>query len=116
MRYLDSSRQEFVNTELNKLTAFRNCTVIRSIGEALRPTPELQALSKHLLPGVIICPRTNAATLFQLRKQGIVSYPINIVCNDGERIYEFLAGLSGILTMAIKFKQLRLPDDEVFIV
>lgn len=115
MRYLDS-RQEFVNTELNKLTAFRNCTVIRGIGEALRPTPELQALSKHLLPGVIICPKTNAATLFQLRKQGIVSYPINIVCNDGERIYEFLAGLSGILTMAMKFKQLRLPDDEVFIV
>ncbi|BAY79430.1 DEAD/DEAH box helicase domain-containing protein (plasmid) [Nostoc linckia NIES-25] len=114
MRYL-GSRQEFVNTELNKLTAFKNCTVIRSIGEAVRPTPELQALSKYLLPGVIICPRTNAAALFQLHKQGIVSYPITIVCDDDERKYEFLAGLSGILTMAMKFKQLRLPDDEVFI-
>jgi len=115
MRYI-GSRQEFVNTELNKLTAFKNCQVVRSIGEAVRPTPELQALSKHLLPGVIICPIANAAALFQLRKQGIISYPINIVCDDAEKQYEFLAGLSGILTMAMKFKQLRLPDDEVFIV
>lgn len=114
MRYL-GSRQEFVNTELNKLTAFKNCQVVRSIGEAVRPTPELQALSKHLLPGVIICPIANAAALFQLRKQGIISYPINLVCDDTEKQYEFLAGLSGILTMAMKFKQLRLPDDEVFI-
>ncbi len=114
MRY-PGSRQEFVNTELNKLTAFKNCRVIRSIGEAIRPTPELQALSKYLLPGVIICSRSNAAALFQLHKQGIVSYPITIVCDDDERQYEFLAGLSGILTMAMKFKQLRLPDDEVFI-
>jgi CRISPR-associated endonuclease/helicase Cas3 len=114
MRYL-GSRQEFVNTELNRLTAFKNCTVVRTIDEAVRPTPELQVLSKHLLPGVIICPRTNAAALFQLHKQGINSYPINIVCDDGERQYEFLAGLSGILTMAMKFKQLLLPDDEVFI-
>ncbi|MBD2309430.1 type I-D CRISPR-associated helicase Cas3' [Chroococcidiopsis sp. FACHB-1243] len=115
MRYLDS-QQEFINTELNKLTAFKNCQIIRSVEGAIRPTPELQALSKYLLPGVIICPRTNAATLFQLHKQGIVSYPITIACNDGERQYEFLAGLAGILTMAMKFKQLRLPDDEVFIV
>jgi len=115
MRYI-GSRQEFVNTELNKLTAFKNCQVVRSIGEAVRPTPELQALSKHLLPGVIICPIANAAALFQLRKQGIISYPINIVCDDAEKQYEFLAGLSGILTMAMKFKQLRLPDDEVLIV
>ncbi|MHC5935510.1 type I-D CRISPR-associated helicase Cas3' [Nostoc sp.] len=114
MRYI-GSRQEFVNTELNKLTAFKNCQVVRSIGEAVRPTPELQALSKHLLPGVIICPRANAAAIFQLRKQGIISYPINIVCDDSEKQYEFLAGLSGILTMAMKFKQLRLPDDEVLI-
>lgn len=114
MRYHDL-RQEFINTQLNKLTAFKNCTVIRSIGEAIRPTPELQVLSKHLLPGVIICPRNNAAVIFQLRKKGIISYPINIVCNDGEKQYEFLAGLSGILTIAMKFKQLRLPDDEVFI-
>lgn len=114
MRYY-GSRQEFTNTELNKLTAFKNCHIVRSIGEAIRPTPELQALSKHLLPGVIICPRINATALFQLHKQGIVSYPITIVCDDGDRQYEFLAGLSGILTMAMKSRQLRLPDDEVLI-
>ncbi|MDB9435715.1 type I-D CRISPR-associated helicase Cas3' [Dolichospermum lemmermannii CS-548] len=114
MRYPDSKR-EFANTELNKLTAFPNCQVIRSIGGAVRPTPALQMLSKYLLPGVIICPRTNAAVIFQLRKQGIISYPITIVCNDGEKEYEFLTGLSGILTIAMKFKQLQLPDDEVLI-
>jgi len=114
MRYC-GSRQEFANTQLNRLTAFKNCQVIRSIGEAIRPTPELKTLSKYLLPGVIICPRTNAAALFQLHKQGIFSYAITIACDDGDRQYEFLAGLSGILTMAMKYNQLRLPDDEVFI-
>ena len=107
--------QEFVNTELNKLTAFRNCRIERKIGEAISPTPLLKVLEKHLLPGVIICPRTNAAVLFQLHKQGIISYPITIACNNAEKEYRFLAGLSGILTMAMKFKQLRLPDDEIFI-
>ncbi|MBD2679446.1 MULTISPECIES: type I-D CRISPR-associated helicase Cas3' [Nostoc] len=114
MRYC-GSRQEFANTEINKLTAFKNCRVVRSIGESIQPTTALQALSKHLLPGVIICPRTNAAALFQLHKQGIFSYTITIACDDGDRQYEFLAGLSGILTMAMKYNQLRLPDDEVFI-
>ncbi|WP_292847327.1 hypothetical protein [Nostoc sp. NMS8] len=64
----------------------------------------------------VLCPRTNAAVIFQLNKQGIISYPITIVCNDMEKEYRFFTGLSGILTMAMKFKQLRLPDDEVFIV
>lgn len=114
MHYPDSKR-EFANTELNKLTAFPNCQVIRSIGGAVRPTPALQMLSKYLLPGVIICHRTNAAVIFQLRKQGIISYPITIVCNDGEREYQFLTGLSGILTIGMKLKQLQLPDDEVLI-
>ncbi|MDB9537063.1 type I-D CRISPR-associated helicase Cas3' [Dolichospermum planctonicum CS-1226] len=114
MRYPDSKR-EFASTEINKLTAFPNCQVVRSIGDAIRPTPALQMLSKYLLPGVIICPITNAAVIFKLRKQGIISYPITIVCNDGEREYQFLTGLSGILTIAMKLKQLQLPDDEVLI-
>jgi CRISPR-associated endonuclease/helicase Cas3 len=114
MRYPDSKR-EFASTEINKLTAFPNCQVVRKIGDAIRPTPALQMLSKYLLPGVIICPITNAAVIFQLRKQGIISYPITIVCNDGEKEYQFLTGLSGILTVAMKCKQLQLPDDEVLI-
>ncbi|MGB6299474.1 MAG: type I-D CRISPR-associated helicase Cas3' [Rivularia sp. (in: cyanobacteria)] len=115
LRYLDTV-QDFVNTQLNKLTAFKNCRIERSIGGAISPTPLLKVLEKTLLPGVIICPRTNAAVIYQLRKLGIASYPITIVCNDGEKEYAFLPGLSGILTVAIKIKQLRLPDDEPFIV
>ncbi|MEH2115567.1 hypothetical protein [Nostoc sp.] len=115
LRYNDNW-QEFISTELNKLTAFKNCQIIRSAGGAIRPTPLIQALNKYLLPGVIICPRTNAAVIFQLNKQGIISYPITIVWNDMEKEYRLFSGLSGILTMAMKFKQLRLPDDEVFIV
>lgn len=114
LRYTDNW-QEFISTELNKLTAFKNCQIIRSAGGAIRPTPLIQALNKHLLPGVIICPRTNATVIFQLNKQGITSYPITIVCNDMEKEYRLFSGLSGILTIAMKFKQLRLPDDEVFI-
>ncbi|OYE01506.1 type I-D CRISPR-associated helicase Cas3' [Nostoc sp. 'Peltigera membranacea cyanobiont' 232] len=114
LRYTDNW-QEFISTELNKLTAFKNCRIIRTLGGGTRPTDQIQSLNRHLLPGVIICPRTNAAVIFQLNKQGIISYPINIVCNDMEKEYRFFSGLSGILTMAMKFKQLRLPDDEVFI-
>ncbi|PMB48795.1 type I-D CRISPR-associated helicase Cas3' [Fischerella thermalis CCMEE 5201] len=114
LRYHDTW-QEFISTQLNKLTAFKNSQIIRSAGGAIHPTPLIQALSKHLLPGVIICPRTNASVIFQLNRQGITSYPITIICNDAEKEYRFFAGLSGILTMAMKFKQLRLPDDEVFI-
>ncbi|MTJ09711.1 MULTISPECIES: type I-D CRISPR-associated helicase Cas3' [unclassified Anabaena] len=114
LRYYDKW-QEFLNTELNKLTAFKNCQITRSAGGAIRPTPLIQELNRHLLPGVIICPVTNAAAIFQLNRQGIISYPINIVCNDADKEYRFFAGLSGILTMAMKCKQLRLPDDEVFI-
>ena len=70
-----------------------------------------------LLPGVIVCGVKNAAAIFQLRKQGIVSYPMVIACDDAEKDhYRFLPGLAGILTMAMKSKQLRLPDDEPFII
>jgi CRISPR-associated endonuclease/helicase Cas3 len=115
LRYRDS-HQDFINKELNKLTAFPNCRLERRIGDELAPTPLLKVLEKHLLPGVIVCGIKNAAAIFQLRKQGIVSYPIVIACNDVEKEYKFLPGLAGILTMAMKSKQLRLPDDEPFII
>ena len=114
MRYRDSS-QAFVNKELNKLTAFPNCRIERRLGGAIVPTPLLKVLEKHLLPGVIVCEVTNAAAIFQLRKQGIISYSIAITCDDFEKKYKFLPGLAGILAMAMKSKQLRLPDDEPFI-
>ncbi|MBW4603564.1 MAG: type I-D CRISPR-associated helicase Cas3' [Calothrix sp. FI2-JRJ7] len=107
--------QDFVNTQLNKLTAFRNCHIIRRLEGAVSPTPLLKELEKSLLPGVIICPTANAAVVFQLRKLGVISYPIKLECNDFSRDYIILPGLSGILTLAMKYKQLKLPDNECFI-
>jgi CRISPR-associated endonuclease/helicase Cas3 len=116
LRYRDSW-QEFVNKKLNKLTAFPNCRIERRLENAIAPTPLLKVLEKQLLPGVIVCGIKNAAAIFQLRKQGIVSYPIVIDCDDAQKDhYRFLPGLAGILTMAMKSKQLRLPDDELFII
>ncbi|GAB4203701.1 MAG: hypothetical protein Fur006_58250 [Coleofasciculaceae cyanobacterium] len=115
LRYHDNW-QDFVNKELNKLTAFSNCRIERRLGDAIAPTPLLKVLEKPLLPGVIICGVKNAGAIYQLRKEGIVSYPIIIACNDAQKDhYRFLPGLAGILTMAMKSKQLRLPDDEPFI-
>ncbi|NEQ27210.1 MAG: type I-D CRISPR-associated helicase Cas3', partial [Microcoleus sp. SIO2G3] len=115
LRYHDNW-QDFVNKELNKLTAFQNCRIERRLGDAIAPTPLLKVLEKHLLPGVIVCGVKNAGAIYQLRKEGIVSYPIIIACNDAQKEhYRFLPGLAGILTMAMKSKQLRLPDDEPFI-
>lgn len=114
LRYPDSW-QQFVDIEINKLNAFKDCQISRGIGGAVRPTPLIQALNKYLLPGVIICPITNASIIYLLGKQGIISYPITIVCNDTEKECRFFAGLSGILAIAMKLKQLRLPDDEIFI-
>lgn len=107
--------QDFINVQLNKLTAFKNIQIIRKLEGAIRPTPLLAELEKDLFPGVIICPRTNAAAIYQLSKEGITSYPITVECDDVTKDYTILPGLSGILAMAMKFKQLRLPDDECFI-
>jgi CRISPR-associated endonuclease/helicase Cas3 len=82
--YLDTW-QNFVNTELNKLTAFANCKIVRKQGGAIAPTPLLKELEQHLIAGVIICPISNAAAIYQLRKERIVSYPITVVCNDMEK-------------------------------
>jgi CRISPR-associated endonuclease/helicase Cas3 len=117
LSYSDSW-QEFVNTELNKLTAFKNCRIERrlGVGGAIRPTPLIQVLEKYLIPGVIIAEKENQYIIFQMRKEGIVSYPIVIQCSNAQKEYRFLPGIAGILTMAMKGKQLRLPDDEPFIV
>ena len=114
LRY-HSNWQEFVNKELNKLTALPNCRIERRQGGAIAPTPLLKELERHLLPAVIICPIANANAIYRLRKEGIISYPIVIACNDAQKEYRLLPGLAGILGMAIKGMQLRLPDDEPFI-
>ncbi|MBO3458937.1 type I-D CRISPR-associated helicase Cas3' [Aetokthonos hydrillicola Thurmond2011] len=108
--------QEFVNTQLNKLTAFKNCRIERQLGGAIQPTPLIKELEKYLIPGVIISEKENQYIIFQMRREGIVSYPIIIRCSNAQKEYRFLPGIAGILTMAMKGKQLRLPDDEPFIV
>lgn len=110
------SQAEFTATELNKLTAFANCQLIRKQGGATAPTPLIEELKKRLLPGVIVCPLANQGTLYQLQREGIVSYPVTVVGDDREREYQFLPGLYGILLMAMRSKILRLPDDEPLIV
>ncbi len=108
--------QDFINMQLNKLTAFKNIQIIRKLEGAIRPTPLVSELEKDLFPGIIICPRSNATAIYQLRKEGVASYPITVECDDVTKDYTILPGLSGILAIAMKFKQLRLPDDEPFIV
>ena len=115
MRYY-GNQSEFVSKELNKLTAFRDCRISRTLEGAIAPTPLVKKLEKILLPGVIICPISNAAAFYQLRREGIGSYPIVVSCNDKEKEYRFLPGIYGILAMAMKSKQVRLPDDEPLIV
>lgn len=107
--------QDFISVQLNKLTALKNIQIVRQVGGAIRPTPLLAELEKDLFPGIIICPRTNAVAIYQLRKEGVSTYPITIECDDVNKEYAILPGLSGILAIAMKFKQLRLPDDECFI-
>jgi len=115
LRYLDSA-EEFKNKEINKLTAFKNCRIERSLGGAIAPTPLLKELEKNLLPGVIISTEANQWVIISLRKQGIASYPISVSCNDFEKKYTFFPGLSGILAIAMYGIQLKLPDNENFYV
>ncbi|MFB2834929.1 type I-D CRISPR-associated helicase Cas3' [Floridanema evergladense] len=115
LRYLDSA-EEFKNKEINKLTAFENCRIERTLGSAIAPTPLLKELEKNLLPGVIISTEANQWVIIRLRKQGIASYPISVSCNDFEKKYTFFPGLSGILAIAMYEIKLKLPDDENFYV
>ena len=108
--------QDFVNTELNKLTAFKNCRIERQLGGAVKPEALIQVMKKPFMPGVIIAEKENQHIIFQMRREGIACYPIIIQCNNAQKEYRFLPGIAGILTIAIKGKQLRLPDDEPFIV
>jgi CRISPR-associated endonuclease/helicase Cas3 len=112
-RYV-GSRQEFLNTQLNKLNALEHCQIERKRGDAIAPTPLIKRLETSLLPGVIICPITNAAAYYKLRKERIMSYPITVSGNDFEKEYAFLPGLAGILTVAMNNVKIRLMDEEDF--
>lgn len=109
-------RLDFLATQMNKLKVFENCRIERRRDHAIAPTPLLSKLEKELIPGVIICPITNAPAYYQLRQERITSYPITITGNNFDKEYIFLPGLQGILTLAIYGVKLRLPDNENFLI
>lgn len=109
-------RLTFLATQMNKLKAFENCRIERRRDHAIAPTPLLKKLEKELIPGVVMCPITNASAYYRLRQERITTYPITINGNDFEKEYAFLPGLPGILTLAICGVKLKLPDDEEFLI
>ena len=108
------SRQDFLNTQINKLTVLKGCNIQRMLDGAIFPTPLLKSLGKELLSGMIICPIASASAYFTLRKMRITAYPITIRGDDFEKEYAFLAALSGILTAAMAGVKIRLMDEENF--
>lgn len=107
---------EFKATQMNKLKAFQGCKIERKKDENLAPTPLLSKLERDLIPGVIICPITNASVFYQLIKERIPAYPIRVSGNNFEKSYIFLPGLAGIFTSALCGVKLKLPDDEDFLI
>ncbi|MDX2256251.1 MAG: type I-D CRISPR-associated helicase Cas3' [Pseudanabaenaceae cyanobacterium bins.39] len=108
------SKQDFLNTQINKLTVLKGCNIQRMLDGAIFPTPLLKSLEKELLSGVIICPIASASAYFTLRKMRITAYPITIRGDDFEKEYSFLPALSGILTAAMAGVKIRLMDEENF--
>jgi CRISPR-associated endonuclease/helicase Cas3 len=113
LRYYDDA-ESFKKTKLNKLTAFQDCRIQRSLAGALSPTPLLDQLQKQWLPGVIVAKFANQGVIIRLQKQGIASYPITIECDDGKKDYMIFPGFAGIITAAMNGIRIRLMDEEDF--
>lgn len=108
------SKQDFLNTQVNKLTVLKNCKVQRMLDGAISPTPLLKSLEKELIPGLIICPIKSASAYYTLKKMKITDYPITVIGDNFEKEYAFLPGLSGILAAAMSGIKIRLIDEEQF--
>ncbi|MCY7334069.1 MAG: type I-D CRISPR-associated helicase Cas3' [Pseudanabaena sp. CAN_BIN31] len=108
------SRQDFLNTQINKLIVLKNYKIQRMQNGAIAPTDLLKPLEKTLISGVIICPIASAVAYYKLRKMRITAYPITVKCDDVEKEYAFLPALSGILTAAMSGVNIRLMDEENF--
>lgn len=107
-------KDDFLKTQINKLTVLQGCSIQRMIDGAIFPTPLLKSLEKEMLSGVIICPIASASAYYTLRKMRIIAYPITVKGNDFEKEYAFLPSLSGILTAAMAGVKIRLMDEENF--
>ncbi len=108
------SKEDFLKTQINKLSVLKGCNIQRMLDGAIFPTPLLKSLEKELLSGVIICPIVSASAYYTLIKMRIVSYPITVKGDDFEKEYAFLPALSGILTAAMAGVKIRLMDEENF--
>jgi CRISPR-associated endonuclease/helicase Cas3 len=110
----DGDTENFNGTKLNKLTAFQNCRIQRTLAGAISPTPLLKEMSKKWLPGVVVSTIVNQGIIIRLRKQGISSYPITVECDDSTKSYTIFPGFSGIVTAAMNGIKIRLMDEEEF--
>jgi CRISPR-associated endonuclease/helicase Cas3 len=113
LRFFDPQKA-FVVHYLNKLTAYQNCQIRRETAGLIAPTPLLSALEKEWLPGVVVSTAENQRLIISLRKQGLMSYPITVDCDDGKKSYTFFPGFSGIITAALNGVKIRLIDEEEF--
>lgn len=114
--------ETFSNTQLARLTAFRNCRPKRMNPAGItRPTAIPDQFLPELMPGVIIQEhRKNRWALSRLKKEGsLSSYPIHIEDRDGNIAkgnYWFLPNLAGILAIAMAGQALKCPDGEDFFI
>ncbi|WP_416676812.1 type I-D CRISPR-associated helicase Cas3' [Egbenema bharatensis] len=107
--------EEFKNTLLCKLYAFENCSIKRTYGDVVRPTPSI--IEKQMIPGVIVSETAkNRWAIVRLRKQGLESYPIYVSSYTfpTPKQYTFFPSLSGILAIASAGVALKCPDEEEF--
>ncbi|MBD2093484.1 type I-D CRISPR-associated helicase Cas3' [Microcoleus sp. FACHB-1515] len=114
LNYDEGDIAQFNSTQLNKLSAFQNCRIQRTLNGATSPTPLLKTLEKQLLPGVIVSTIANQGIIIRLRKWGIASYPITIACRDGSKSYTIFPGFAGIVAAALNGIKIRLMDEEAF--
>jgi CRISPR-associated endonuclease/helicase Cas3 len=110
----DGDVESFKRDSLNKLTAFQNCRIQRTLDGAISPTPLLKELAKDWLPGVVVSTIANQGIIIRLQKQGIASYPIVVDCDDGKKHCTIFPGFSGIMTAAMNGVKIRLMDEEEF--
>lgn len=113
--------EDFNNTMLCKLYAFKNCTIKRSQGGSVRPTEFSESLKEAiqstLMPGVIVKEHSkNRWAIAKLKKQGLDCYPILVSDYSSPKSieYTFFPSLSGILAIASAGVALKCPDNEDF--
>lgn len=113
--------EDFNNTMLCKLYAFKNCTIKRSQGGSVRPTEFSESLKEAiqstLMPGVIVKEHSkNRWAIAKLKKQGLDCYPILVSDYSSSKPteYTFFPSLSGILAIAAAGVALKCPDNEDF--